>query len=161
MNILKNLSSIMLVLLLASGTAMAGEEYSEENVRHEISYLAKKLLDMSGRDSYTIESSAYKKPYLGICSEVGEQGITLTCVTPGSQAKKAGLKSGDVVIEVNDISTSGSDKGKNKKSYFGILNKMKTGEVIKMKVVRDGKELDIDATVGSLDHPAYVLKINK
>ena len=47
MNILKNLSSIMLVLLLASGTAMAGEEYSEENVRHEISYLAKKLVPTS------------------------------------------------------------------------------------------------------------------
>ena len=154
------ISSLLLVFLLAS-TAHAGDKYTEEGIKSEVGYLAKELLDLSGKDAYTLESPAYTKPYLGVCTSISEQGIALTCITPGSQADKAGLRTGDIVTEMNGISMRNSDEKKTKHAYFEIVKKMQTGEVIKMLVKRDGEISKISATVGEMKHPAYTLTIKR
>ena len=59
----------ILVLGLATAPTAAGE-WTEEHIMREIAYMAKKLLDMSGKESIRLESPAFDKPFMGICSEV-------------------------------------------------------------------------------------------
>lgn len=149
-----------LCLALASTTVLAGE-YNEEHLKREISYLAKKLLDMSGKDSVTVESPAYIKPFIGICAEMEREGIRITCVTPGTQAAKNGLKTGDLVTRMKGINVQNEDLAKTKKTYYKIVDEMKTGDKIDMAILRDNKPVQLVVTVGSLSHPAYKLEVNK
>ena len=126
----------------------------------EISYLAKKLLDMSGEESLTVKQPSYDKPFIGICTEVTEQGMKITCVTPGTQAKKAGLQTGDIIVRMKGLDMASSEKETTKKNYFSIVENMKTDEEIKLLLLREGKRMDLVVTVGSLSHPAYELRIN-
>ena len=159
---IKNLSVIAIVTgAIFTTMAFGGDEPSEEDIKLEISWMAKKLLDMSGKDSYTIESPAVLKPYIGICSDVTLQGIAISCVTPGSQAEVGGMRTGDVVTSMNGINLVNSDIEKIKKDYYGIVKTMKTKDVITMKINRGGESKVLKITVGSLSHPAYTLKITK
>jgi len=161
MNTLRTFFSILLIAVICSSLAYAGEEYSERAIQNEISYLAKKLLDMSGEDSYTVEYPAHDKPLIGICSEINSAGILITCITPGSQADKAGLKTGDVVSEVNGIDMRGKDTKRAMRAFKNIVDTMKKGDVMPMKYKRGHKTSEITVTVGSISHPSYTLTINK
>lgn len=166
-NLLANKNKLLGAMLLSASFIAAGfssaqaGEYSEKEIKLEISYLAQKLLDMSGKDSYELSSEAYMRPFIGICSEITEGGLKLTCVTPGTQAHKNGLKTGDVVSQMNDVVLQGSDLMVSKKAWFKIVENMKTGEVIKMKIKRGTETLTQEVTVGAISHPAFTLKVNK
>ncbi|MEM7360155.1 MAG: PDZ domain-containing protein [Pseudomonadota bacterium] len=144
---------------LAVSTSHAGE-WAEAEIKNEISYLAKKLLDMSGKDTYTVESPAFMKPYLGVCSAISTAGVKITCVTPGSGAAKSGLKTGDVLSEINGISMVNDDEGKVKDAYYTAVKTMKTGEVMELTVFRGSETLTLKATIGTISHPAYTLTVS-
>ncbi len=139
------------------------EEMTRKEIMHEISYLAKKLLDDSNEDSIVVKSAAVVKPFIGVCSKILALGIELTCITPDSQAEKNGLKTGDIVQSINGISMASEDPNEKrvKHAYWPIVNEMKTGDVLKMNILRAGRSLEIDVTVGSLTHPAYELKVTR
>lgn len=150
------LVKILMVSCLAfATTSFAGS--SEEELKYEISFLAKKLLDMSGEDSITVEQSAFMKPFIGICSDVSTNGIKLTCITPGHNASKAGLKTGDLITAINNIDMTSS----NKSAFYMLTKSMKTGDELAIKLLRKGNQKVIKVTVGSIGHPAYSLTVKK
>lgn len=135
---------------------------SEEDLKHEISFLAKKLLDMSGQESITVDQPAYMKPFIGICSDVIiRKGIKLTCITPSHGAAKAGLKTGDLVIAINGVDMTKMDSNDDESGFYRLINSMKTGDVLAMKLLRNGQEKSFDVKVGSIDQPAYTLTVKK
>lgn len=68
-------------------------------------------------------------------------GEGAAAVIPGSGAAKAGLKDGDIIIKVNDDRiTSGN-------SLAGLLGQYKPGEVVTLTILRDGKEMTVQATL--------------
>jgi serine protease Do len=72
-----------------------------------------------------------------------EEGVLIAQVEPDSPASKAGLRSGDIVLEYN---------GKEIKSPEDLsiaVADTKVGSSAKLKVMRDGKTLTLDASVGS------------
>lgn len=161
MNIKKLILLPIILSSVAMGSASAGEEYSEEAILLEISYLAKKLLDMSGKDTYTVEQPAYTKAFIGICTSINEQGILLTCVTPGTEAENAGLRTGDIITSMNGVSVLDSDTKKTKSAYYEVIHNMEIGDVIKMTLVREDKTLNKDVGVGQLSHPEYSCTVKK
>lgn len=157
----------LLVCSLLGNLAMvyAGEGgkekvYTEDDIKREISFWSKKLLDMSGEESLTIESSSVVKPFIGVCNMVDEKGVELTCITPESQADKNGLKTGDLVIAINGVSMTGKDGSKKDHGYWGVVKSMKTGDLLKMDIIRSGEAMSIDVTVGSLSQPAFKCEIS-
>lgn len=148
-----------LLLALIATPSFAGS--SEAELKYEISFLAKKLLDISGEDSITVEQPAYMKPFIGICSSTSLEGVKLTCITPGHNAAKAGLKTGDLIIAINDIDVTGIRRKGYSNAYYSVTKKMKTGDKLAMTLIRKGVEQVITVTVGAVSHPAYTLTVKK
>lgn len=70
------------------------------------------------------------------------QGAVIAQVSPRSTAARAGLKEGDVVLNVNDKPVRG---GGSLRNAIGLLE---VGEAVKLEILRDGKPLTLDAKVG-------------
>ena len=76
-------------------------------------------------------------PYFGSIPDFGqvERGVRFSDVRPGSPAAKAGLKAGDTLVQFND------KPFKNLYDFTDALRRSKVGDVVQVKVLRDGQEL--------------------
>jgi aminopeptidase YwaD len=74
-------------------------------------------------------------PYFGSIPDFGEipNGVKFADVKPGSPAAKAGLKPGDVMIQFGDKPI------KNLYDFTDALRRSKVGDVVEVKVLRDGQ----------------------
>jgi peptidase M28-like protein/PDZ domain-containing protein/PA domain-containing protein len=74
-------------------------------------------------------------PYFGSIPDFGEipNGVKFADVKPGSPAAKAGLKAGDVLIQF------GEKPIKNLYDFTDALRRSKIGDVVEVKVLRDGQ----------------------
>lgn len=85
--------------------------------------------------------------YLGIYPEDEKNedgkvvGAKITEVTPKGGAAKAGLKVNDVIIELNGKSTPGQE------TLRAYLENLRPETTVKLKVLRDGKEIELKATL--------------
>lgn len=157
------LKTTLLFLMLSTSLTSVLAGYNESELRNEISFLAKKLLDMSGENELTIKQPSINKPYLGICGEPSHNGVLLTCVTPGHNAQKAGLKTGDVIISINGVSmlSQQAHKHDSANAYYKMMGAMKTDDILKLTLLRHGKERQKDVPVGKLSQPSYTLIIKR
>ena len=74
-------------------------------------------------------------PYFGSIPDFGqtENGVKFSDVRPNSPAAKAGLKAGDVLIQFGDKPI------KNLYDFTDALRRSKVGDVVEVKVLRDGQ----------------------
>jgi len=74
-------------------------------------------------------------PYFGSIPDFGqeEDGVKFSDVRPGSPAAKAGFKAGDVLIRFGPMPI------KNLYDFTDALRRSKVGDVVEVKVLRDGK----------------------
>jgi photosystem II stability/assembly factor-like uncharacterized protein len=82
-----------------------------------------------------------EETYFGVTGGDADAGARLLSVLPGGPAEKAGLKAQDIVISIND---------KMVLTYPQLddqIKKMKPGEVVKLKVVREKKLVEVSATL--------------
>lgn len=84
--------------------------------------------------------------YLGVVSEEAEDvgGVKIAQLTPGGPAEKAGLKVGDLIVDL------AGNAVKNRDELTAALAKFKAGDKVKLKVRRDGKEVEIELTFGTV-----------
>jgi S1-C subfamily serine protease len=82
-------------------------------------------------------------PYFGSIPDFGpvETGVKFSDVRPGSPAEKAGLKGGDIMIQFGDKPI------KNLYDFTFALRGSKVGDVVAVKVLRDGKEISATVTL--------------
>ncbi len=76
-------------------------------------------------------------PYFGSIPDFGEvkDGVRFSDVRPGSPAAKAGLKAGDILVRFADKPIH------NLYDFTDALRRSKVGEVVEVKVLRDGQPL--------------------
>ncbi|MGB7552963.1 MAG: M28 family peptidase [Candidatus Korobacteraceae bacterium] len=76
-------------------------------------------------------------PYFGSIPDFGEvkDGVRFSDVRPGSPAAKAGLKAGDILVQF------GEKPIHNLYDFTDALRRSKVGEVVEVKVLRDGKPI--------------------
>lgn len=82
----------------------------------------------------------------------GHRGAVITQVTPESAADKAGLKAGDIIIEINNKPVQDASDLRN---YIGLL---RIGQRVEMTVIRESKKKTIVATV---EEPIASVKVGK
>lgn len=69
-------------------------------------------------------------------------GAVVAGIMKGSEGEKAGLKEGDIITKFNGIIINSAAELKNR------VGMSKIGDVAKLTVLRDGKEIEITATIG-------------
>jgi S1-C subfamily serine protease len=75
-----------------------------------------------------------------------EEGALVEELAPGSGAAKAGVKVGDIVVAVDGSDVRSMD------DLILLVRRHKASEAVKIKLLRDGKPLELSVTVG--DRPA-------
>lgn len=98
-----------------------------------------------------IQYNKVKRPYIGIGGyDLDEQtaennnlvvGIYIKTIEDFSAGEKAGLKIGDVIVEVDGIKVTKMDE------LNAIKNQKQIGDTLKLKVFREGKEKEITVTL--------------
>jgi Zn-dependent M28 family amino/carboxypeptidase len=73
----------------------------------------------------------------------GLQGVKLEGAQPGSPAEKAGIRSGDVVLEFGGRSVRTLEE------YTLAIRQTKPGDKVKIVVLRDGKRVELEAALGT------------
>ncbi len=115
--------------------------------------IAKFEVSRSGLSSQTIEVERAKTGYMGVWpgqlgaeqrEELGlktNEGILLRNVVEGGPCDKAGLESGDVVLEIDGRVVSS-------RNLRGTLSQIGAGETVDVIVLRDGKPQTFSVTLG-------------
>ena len=73
------------------------------------------------------------------------RGALVSSATSGGPAEKAGVKTGDVIIKFNDIEI------KNMKELPRVVAGTPVGKSVPLVIIRDGKELTLNVTLGELE----------
>ena len=81
------------------------------------------------------------KAFLGVTSEIVEQGAKITGITKASAAEKAGLQIGDIITKI------GSEKIDEKNGLFTAIGKYKPEEKIMITYIRNGAEATTEASL--------------
>jgi Zn-dependent M28 family amino/carboxypeptidase len=97
-----------------------------------------------GGDPGPVSSGSGYGPWFGSVPDFGEgvTGVKFADVTGGSPAAKAGLKGGDIMVEFD-----GKPIG-NLYDFTYALRGKKPGDEVKVKLIRDGKPLEVNVTLG-------------
>ncbi|HEX4300724.1 MAG TPA: PDZ domain-containing protein [Gammaproteobacteria bacterium] len=87
---------------------------------------------------------------LGDDDDAKNAGVTVSAVTPGGPAEKAGLREGDVITGINGTSfkASGDDGASDKLVEF--MRDTKPGDTLKVAYTRGGKSATANVTAGNL-----------
>ena len=72
------------------------------------------------------------------------RGVLMSEVRPDTPAEAAGLKEGDIVLEVNGSEVNSTSELRNTISLAGV------GTDVKLRVLRDGRDRDVTVTLGRL-----------
>jgi len=82
-------------------------------------------------------------PYFGSIPDFGqtENGVKFSDVKPGSPAEKAGFKAGDVLVQFGDKPIH------NLYDFTDALRRSKVGDVVNVRVLRDGKPITANVTL--------------
>jgi len=70
----------------------------------------------------------------------------VTQVNSGSPADKAGIQQNDIVTRVGDVTLDETH------SYLNALFKYKPGETIPLNAVRNGQQIQLQVTLGEVQH---------
>lgn len=97
------------------------------------------------RETFHGGKSGYGKVYVGTIPEFGwnGEGFKLGGVSEGGPAQKAGLQSGDIMIQF------GEKKVANIYDFMYGMNDHKPGDTVKVKVLRNGEEMEFDVVLES------------
>mgnify|MGYP001765784121 CR=1 FL=1 len=112
--------------------------------RGELRELTKRIADLSmklgdhGPRAFAFEFAGEpRRALIGVVLSPDEQGAKIAAVTPGGPAAKAGLKAGDVILDIN-----GSAVGKQRAAVDRVrdsIGALEAGTEVKVRYQRDGK----------------------
>ncbi|MCB9833171.1 MAG: M28 family peptidase [Planctomycetes bacterium] len=94
----------------------------------------------------TESASARQGIYLGTVPDYAEApipGLQLSGVSAGGPAEKAGLKGGDIIVEL------AGEKVTDIHSYMAAFGKLEIGKAAKVKVVRDKETIELEIVPGT------------
>jgi len=105
-----------------------------------------------------IQKGYFARPYMGISFQPinpdianryglpAQWGVYVTNVAGNSPASQAGLKEGDIITKVGDVSLDDTH------SYINTLYTYKPGDQISLSLVQDGKLMEVQITLGESGH---------
>ena len=80
--------------------------------------------------------------FLGVEQQLNEEGAVITKVVENSGAAKAKLQAGDVILRF------GGSRPTSRRDLPALVRRRRPGERIRLEVMRDGREIEIDVVLG-------------
>lgn len=83
-----------------------------------------------------------------------DRGVLVNDVLDGSPAERAGVRAGDLIVEVDGVPTMTS------KAVRSVMDSRRRGDTVRVSVMRDGKRIDLhamlaaDASASATEHDA-------
>jgi len=105
-----------------------------------------------------IRQGYFARPYIGISFQPinpniaarynlsAQWGVYITDVSSGSPASTAGLQQGDIITKVGDVTMDETH------SYVNALFTFNPGDQVTLTLMRDGKEMQVQVTLGEAKH---------
>ena len=105
-----------------------------------------------------IQQGYFSRPYMGINFQPvnpsiaarynlsADWGVYVMKVADGSPASSAGLQQGDIITKLGDVTLDETH------SYVNTLFTFKPGDQVTLTVMRDGKEMQVQVTLGEAKH---------
>jgi len=81
--------------------------------------------------------------FLGIAAEDSDRGVRVAQTVENSPARKAGLKDGDIITEIDGEKTGESS------AFVRIVGRKGEGETVKLRVLSGGEEKEFSVTLAS------------
>ncbi|MCK5943763.1 MAG: PDZ domain-containing protein [Planctomycetes bacterium] len=109
------------------------------------------MVDVTDADGSKVAESAEgegnpvgARPALGFMPgyESSEPGVPVNMVTEGGPAEKAGMQAGDQIVELNGEELFDIN------DYVAVLNALRIGSKVEVKIMRDGKANKLNVVVG-------------
>ncbi|MBT8143931.1 MAG: PDZ domain-containing protein [Gammaproteobacteria bacterium] len=75
------------------------------------------------------------------------EGVRVLGVTPGGPADKAGIRSGDLIIALDDVRLAGHDEDPDRK-LMSLLDDIEPGTRVRVSYLRDGDEDTVEVETG-------------
>jgi serine protease Do len=94
------------------------------------------------RDVYVQGYSTPNKAFLGVSSDIADNGARILAVTDTSAAEKAGLKEGDIITKINETLINEDH------TLYNTISKQKPGDKVEITYLRNGKTSVTSATLG-------------
>jgi len=85
----------------------------------------------------------------------GRQGVLVTDVMKDSEAEKAGLKSGDLILAVDGKPTPNTGQLRHRIAFAGV------GNTVRLSLIRDGEKMDVEVKVGKSTARTGDVSLNK
>jgi S1-C subfamily serine protease len=106
------------------------------------SNVAKRIADQLIANGRVVRSG---RAYLGVrVATIVGGGVLVSATVPGGPAAKAGIKPGDVILELDGQPTPTADV------LVSVLADLRPGQHVPVKLVRRGKEVTVTVTLGEL-----------
>jgi Do/DeqQ family serine protease len=80
------------------------------------------------------------------------QGVYVAGITPGGAAEDAGLKEGDIIVRVGDISVNNTPQLQEQ------IGRFRPGDRVNLSILRDGKEQQLAVTLRNKDGDTRIVK---
>ncbi len=109
----------------------------------EVAELSAERLGRAGDIEKRIRLEFSDKPRIGVTvksqGETPVEGVEIIGVTPGSAGEKAGLRTGDMITAVNDVSLAADSPAAASKRLMQFMEDVEKGQTIEVEYLRDGK----------------------
>ena len=155
----------MALACLASGTGWTAEPVEQhmpppdvarklEAARQRLDSAAREIADLTvTRDAGTRIDIA-DRAVLGINIGSGgdaKQGVEIASVSPGGPAEAAGMRAGDVIVEIEGKALKSDEDGTARSKLLSAMRKVEPDEKVVLKYQRDGKTSTVTVTPRRMD----------
>lgn len=116
-----------------------------EEARKRLDEAAREVAELStqlgGRENRMvfIERGGPRRAMLGVQIDGAKEGARVLSVSPGGPAEEAGIKDGDIIVEIDGKKISGENSGR---AVVDEMTKVKPDQKVKVVVLRSGKKHD-------------------
>jgi predicted metalloprotease with PDZ domain len=104
-----------------------------------------------------VEADTATQPLLGVRTELDERGVRILEADSGGAAAEAGVQTGDYLMAVGDVRVTGADFGRRFRQRYG---RAAAGTLLALRVRRDGREVELAATLNVATTVTYSLSLD-
>ena len=128
-------------------------------IKEQLEFLALKLLKITDSKEYVVNHKGHELLVFGACGNGIKQGIKVNCVSPGSAAEKMGVKSGDIITEVNGAKLDNLPIKAATSLYYTVIDARKDGDVIRITYLQNGQLKNESGVIKGYYSPGYTFSV--